>query len=50
MAQVANELHISSRMYAYIETESSSVTLERLIDICNIFEFTLPQLFELDEI
>ena len=50
MAQVANELHISSRMYAYIETESSSVTLERLIDICNIFECTLSQLLELDEI
>lgn len=49
MAQVAQELNISSRMYAYIEKEHSSVTLERLVDICNIFECTLEELLGFDQ-
>ena len=49
MAQIAQELNISSRMYAYIETEHSSVTLERLVDICNIFECTLEELLGFDQ-
>ena len=36
MARVAGELNISARMYAYIETEHSSVTLERLVDIFSV--------------
>ena len=49
MARVAGELNISARMYAYIETEHSSVTLERLVDICNIFECTLEQFLGFSE-
>ncbi|MFB1003747.1 MAG: helix-turn-helix transcriptional regulator [Bacteroidia bacterium] len=50
MAQVATKLNISSRMYAYIETEHSSITLERLVDLCNIFECTLEELLGFDKI
>ena len=49
MARVADELNISARMYAYIETEHSSVTLERLVDICNIFDCTLEQFLGFSE-
>ena len=46
---MADKLGISSRMYANIETESSSITLERLVDICNIFDCTIDQLLGFNE-
>lgn len=49
MAQVAEKLDLSARMYANIEAETSSITLERLVNICNVFECTLEQLLDFSE-
>lgn len=49
MAQVADKLGISARMYANIENETSNITLKRLISICNVFECTLEQLLGFSE-
>ena len=49
MAQVADKLDLSARMYANIEAETSSITLERLVNICNVFECTLEQLLGFSE-
>lgn len=49
MTQVADKLDLSARMYANIEAETSSITLERLVNICNVFECTLEQLLGFSE-
>jgi transcriptional regulator with XRE-family HTH domain len=49
MTQVADKLDLSARMYANIEAETSSITLERLVNICNVFECTLEELLGFSE-
>jgi transcriptional regulator with XRE-family HTH domain len=49
MTQVADKLDLSARMYANIEAETSSITLERLVNICNVFECTLERLLGFSE-
>ena len=49
MVQVADKLDLSARMYANIEAETSGITLERLVNICNVFKCTLEQLLGFNE-
>ena len=43
---VASELNIDPRTYGYIESGKSAITVERLVNICNVFGCSLSEFFE----